>query len=70
MFRGFVSSAGLCHCPDKNENTGGESNQVEQENKRTEVQPKSEQTVDDQIKREQDHSEFLHDPIVSNNVPR
>ena len=63
MFQKFASLAGFCHCADQNENAGRQSNQVKQKNKRPEVQSESEQAVDDQIKREQDHSEFLHDGI-------
>ena len=63
MFRKFASSAGFCHCADENENAGRQPNEIEQENKSTEVQSESEQAIDDEIKREQDHSKFLHAPI-------
>src|SRR5712691_251326 len=60
MFREFANSAGFCHCADENESTGRQSNKIEQENKWTEVQSESEQAIDDQIKREQYHSNSFH----------
>src|SRR5437016_13184871 len=60
MFREFANSAGLRHCADENESTGRQSSKIEQENKWTEVQSESEQAIDDQIKREQYHSNSFH----------
>ena len=60
MFREFGRSAGAFQRANQNKNAGGQSDEINYENKSAEVQPESQQTVDDQIKREQNHSEFLH----------
>ena len=64
MFRGFASSVGAFQRANQNKNTGREANQVKQKNKGTNVHAKTEQRIDNQKKREQNHSEFLHNLIL------
>jgi rubrerythrin len=63
MFRESANLAGALQCSDEDQDAGRQSNQVNQKNKRTEIESESEETIDDQIEREQDHSEFFHAPI-------
>jgi hypothetical protein len=63
MFRESENLAGAFHCTDEDQDAGRQSNQVNQKNKRTEIESESEETIDDQIEGEQDHSEFFHAPI-------
>ena len=63
MFRESENLAGTLQCSDEDQDAGRQSNHVNQKNKRTEIESESEETIDDQIQREQDHSEFFHAPI-------
>jgi hypothetical protein len=49
---------------DQNENTGDQSNQINDVNERTEIESETKQAVDDDIESEQNHSEFLHGHLL------
>jgi hypothetical protein len=55
-----LDSVGPLEGADENQDTGDERDQVKHENKWTDVYSESEQRIDDQIKGEQNHSEFFH----------
>src|ERR1700722_14717550 len=65
MFLEFPSSPGAFSGSKKKENARHERDDVKQHDKRPEVYPKPEQPIDNQIKGEQNHSDFLHVTIFA-----
>src|ERR1700704_4907785 len=65
MFLEFASSAGAFQCSKQNENAGHDRDDVKQHDKWPEVYPEPEQPIDNQIKGEQNHSDFLHVAIFA-----
>jgi hypothetical protein len=54
---------GFYRCVEQDKSARDQSNQIEQENGRPEVQSESKEAVDDDVKSEQDHSDSFHADI-------
>lgn len=60
MFQKSESSAGALCPSNQNENAGDQADQVNDEDEWAEVKSKAEQTIDNDVEREQEHSESFH----------
>jgi len=60
MLPEFENLIGLHLFPDQNKNAGHDRDDVKQHDKRPEVYPQPEQSIDNQIQAKQNHSDFLH----------
>jgi hypothetical protein len=65
MFQKFESLAGALCPSNQNENAGDQADQVNDEDEWAEIKSKAEQTIDNDVEREQQHSESFHAPIFA-----
>jgi hypothetical protein len=60
MFHAFATSVGFYRCAEQDKSARNQTDQIKYKNKRTQIQSKSEEAVEEQVNSEQDHSDSFH----------